>query len=54
WCCTRILVMRQGRVVDRFLTADLGQVEHHAHTLELLRAAEIGTSPVDTTARGSA
>lgn len=54
WCCTRILVMQDGRIVDRFNTEDMGRVEHHPHTLELLRAAEIGTPPVDTSARGSA
>jgi ABC-type glutathione transport system ATPase component len=53
WCCTRVLVMQDGKVVDRFSTVDLGRVEHHPHTLELLRAAEIGPPPADTV-QGSA
>ncbi len=53
WCCTRVLVLRAGRVVDTFATADLGRIAHHPHTLELLRAAGLELPAADP-ARGSA
>jgi len=41
WCCTRVVVMNGGEIVDRFRTAQVGQVPHHPHTRELLRAAGV-------------
>lgn len=43
WCCTRVIVMNGGEIVDRFRTVDIGRVPHHPHTRELLRAAGVET-----------
>ncbi len=52
WCCTRVLVMKDGRIVDRFATADVGRVAHHPHTEALLSAS--GLAPVRAPASESA
>ncbi len=37
--CSRVLVMLEGRIVDRFTIPELGRVEHHPYTAKLLRNA---------------
>lgn len=39
WACTRVVVMEGGRVVDRFVAADLPQHDPHPATAALLTAA---------------
>jgi len=51
WCCERVVVLREGQIVERFATADVGRVTHHPHTQALLHAAGLGEPP---TARESA
>jgi peptide/nickel transport system ATP-binding protein len=41
YACDRIVVMLEGKVVDRFASSDLGKIDHHPYTLSLLRAAGI-------------
>lgn len=53
WACSRVVVMQDGRVVDRFATEQVGRVEHHAHTIELLQAAGL-EEPRPEPAQGSA
>lgn len=52
WCCQRVVVLREGLVVERFATSDVGRVDHHPHTQELLHAA--GLAEVPSGARESA
>ena len=39
YACDRLLVMKDGELVDRFATADLGRVAHHPYTQSLLSSA---------------
>ncbi|MCP4810431.1 MAG: ABC transporter ATP-binding protein [Proteobacteria bacterium] len=39
YACDRLLVMKDGKVVDRFQTAELGRVPHHPYTESLLASA---------------
>lgn len=39
YACSRLLVMKDGEIVDRFATADLGRVAHHPYTSRLLASA---------------
>ncbi len=41
YACDRILVMLEGRIVERFDKEELGQIEHHPYTLRLLGAAHM-------------
>lgn len=41
YACDRIVVMLNGKVVDRFLSKDLRNASHHPYTLQLLQAAGI-------------
>lgn len=41
YACDRIVVMLNGKVVDRFLSKDLKSADHHPYTVQLLQAAGI-------------
>jgi len=39
YACSRLVVMKEGRIVERFAVDDLGRIEHHPYTTALLSAA---------------
>lgn len=41
WACDRVLVMKDGVIVERFAASDAGRIAHHPHTRALLDAAGI-------------
>jgi ABC-type glutathione transport system ATPase component len=52
WSCTRVLVMNDGAIVDRFATADVGRTVHHPHTVALLQASGLDVTSAGPAQRG--